>query len=183
MRDDNKKIDFYGVGIGPGDPCLVTIKAKNILDTVDTIFVPSADGEKSFALSIISSLRLQNKKFVHLTFPMTKDKKILKDYWTRAAEKIRAEIQKNKTTAFVTIGDPFIYSTYIYVLKELKNKYPDVHVETIPGIPSFNAASCACGLPLLEGGEKMAVLPVPGNLKGLKKILKEFDTVILMKVG
>jgi precorrin-2/cobalt-factor-2 C20-methyltransferase len=183
MRDNNKKIDFYGVGIGPGDPGLVTIKAKNILDKIDTVFVPSADGEKSFAFSIISSLNLKNKKFVILTFPMTKDKKILRNYWVRAAKKIRVEIQKNKTTAFVTIGDPFIYSTYIYVLKELKNRYPDIKVETIPGITSFNAASCACGLPLLESGEKMAVLPVSRNFEGLEKILKEFDTVVLMKVG
>lgn len=186
MRNDNKKIKgrFYGIGIGPGDPKLLTIKAKEILEKVDTIFVPKAnDNEASCARSIIEASIGKKKKYVELTFPMTKNKKILKLYWQKAASKIAAQLRKNKDAAFVTIGDPFIYSTYIYLLKTLRSDFPDIETETIPGISAFNAAAASAQFPLVEANEKLAVLPVKKNLGGLRKALCEFDTVVLMKVG
>lgn len=186
MRNDNKKIKgrLYGVGIGPGDPKLLTIKAKEILDSVETIFVPKAnDNEASCARSIIEACVRGKKKYVELTFPMTKNKKILRSYWQKAASRIALEIRKNKDAAFVTIGDPFIYSTYIYLLKTLRSDFPDIEALTIPGISSFNAAAACAQFPLVEASEKLAVLPVKRNLEGLKEALREFDTVVLMKVG
>ena len=114
---------------------------------------------------------------------MTKDQKKLESYWLRAAEKIVKELKRGRIAAFVTIGDPFIYSTYIYLLETLRKNFPNIGVETIPGISAFNAAAASSGLPLVKGDEKLAILPVTKNLKGLKKTLKEFDTVVLMKVG
>lgn len=186
MRNDYKKIKgkLYGVGIGPGEPKLLTIKAKEILDKVDTIFVPKAnDNEVSCARSIIQACVAGKKKYVELVFPMTKNKKILKAYWQKAASRIALEIGKNKDAAFVTIGDPFIYSTYIYLLKTLRRDFPDIEAQTIPGISSFNAAAACAQFPLVEGSEKLAVLPVKRNLEGLKEALGGFDTVVLMKVG
>lgn len=189
MRNDFKKRDringrFYGIGIGPGDPKLVTIRAKEILDSVDVIFVPKAnDDGTSCARSIIEANISGKKDFVELTFPMTRDKKALKAYWQNAARKTAKEVRKNKNVAFVTIGDPFIYSTYIYLLKTLRQDFPDIGVETIPGISSFNAAASRLGFPLVEGDERLAILPVTKNLKGLKETLKRFDTVVLMKVA
>lgn len=189
MRNDFKKRDkingrFYGIGIGPGDPKLLTIKAKEILDSVDVIFVPKSDDDGiSCARSIIEASICGKKDFVELTFPMTKNKNTLKTYWQNAARKIAKEVRKNKNVAFVTIGDPFIYSTYIYLLKTLRQGFPDVGVETIPGISSFNAAASRLEFPLVEGNEKLAILPVTKDLKGLKETLKRFDTVVLMKVA
>ena len=118
MRNDHKKITgrLYGVGIGPGDPKLLTIKAKEILDTVDTIFVPKAsDDGRSYARSIVKAAVSKSKNFIELTFPMTKDQQKLESCWLRAARRIVKELKREKRAAFVTIGDPFIYSTYIYL--------------------------------------------------------------------
>lgn len=189
MRDDYKKVNtikgkLYGIGIGPGDPKLLTIKAKEVLNEVDIIFVPKSDDDgKSCARSIIEATTSGKKDFVELTFPMTKNKKTLNTYWQKAAGKIAKEVRKNKNAAFVTIGDPFIFSTYVYLFKILRQDFPDIDVETIPGISSFNAAASRLEFPLVEGNEKLAILPVTKNLKGLRETLKRFDTVVLMKVA
>lgn len=186
MRDDNKKIGgkLYGVGIGPGDHRLLTLRAKEILDEVGTIFVPKAKDEGvSYARSIIEGAGLKSKNFVELTFLMTKDKEKLKAHWLRAAGKIAEVLATEKKAAFVTIGDPFIYSTYIYLQKTLRKNFPEIEVETIPGISAFNAAASSAGLPLVSGNERMAILPVRKDLKGIKEALEQFDTVVLMKVG
>ncbi|MDP3791974.1 MAG: precorrin-2 C(20)-methyltransferase [Candidatus Omnitrophota bacterium] len=186
MRNDYKKIAcrLYGVGIGPGDPKLLTVKAMEILDKVNIIFTPRAkDGERSCARSIVEAAVPGSKNFIELTFPMTKDRKKLKSSWLGAAEKIAKELKKDRIAAFVTIGDPFIYSTYIYLLETLRKNFPDIRVETVPGISAFSAAAASSGLPLVKGNERLAILPVTKNLAGLKKTLKEFDTVVLMKVG
>lgn len=189
MRDDYKKVNtikgkLYGIGIGPGDPKLLTIKAKEVLNEVDIIFVPKAnDDGTSCARSIIEATTSGKKDFVELTFPMTKNKKTLKTYWQKAARRIAREVRKNKNAAFVTIGDPFIFSTYVYLFKTLRQDFPDIDVETIPGISSFNAAASSVQFPLVEGNEKLAILPVTKNLKGLRETLKRFDTIVLMKVA
>lgn len=175
---------LYGVGIGPGDPKLLTLKAKEALEEADIIFAPKGSDEGiSVARGIIEQVIEGKKTYIELTFPMTKDKDILKKYWRKAAQRIAGEIKKGKQAAFVTLGDPFIYSTYIYLLKILKQDFPDIKVETIPGISAFNAAASRAGFSLLEGKEKMAVLPVTETLDGIEDALDTFDTVVLMKVG
>ena len=185
MRNDNLiKGRLYGVGIGPGDPKLLTLRAKEVLEKADIIFAPKgSDDGVSVARRIIEQVIEGKKTYIELTFPMTKDKDILKKYWRKAAQRIVGEMKKGKQAAFVTLGDPFIYSTYIYLLKILKQDFPDIKVETIPGISAFNAAASRAGFSLLEGKEKMAVLPVTETLEGIEEALNDFDTVVLMKVG
>lgn len=179
-----KGIKLYGIGIGPGDPNLLTLRAKQILDRVNIIFVPKASQNGgSFARSIIEDVIYKPKRFVELTFPMIRDKKILRVYWLRAARKIAKELKTYKEGAFVTIGDPFIYSTYIYLLGTLRKNFPTIDVETIPGISSFSAAASYAQVPLVKGDEKLAILPVTRDLRCLRDALKVFDTVVLMKVG
>lgn len=175
---------LYGIGIGPGDPKLVTVRAREILDRVDIVFAPKGreDGT-SCARSIVEAVTEREKVFVELTFPMTKDKSILNRYWSRAAHRIVKEIKKGSEVAFVTIGDPFIYSTYVYLLKTLRKDFPDIKVETVPGVSAFNAAASAADLALVEGNERLAIVPVSKDLKGLKETLEDFDTVVLMKIG
>ncbi len=186
MRDDYRKVSgmLYGIGLGPGNPDLITLRAKQILDEVNLIFVPkSGEDKSSYARSIVESVIKRKKNFVELIFPMTKDKKALNLYWQQAAEKIAQGIAVKKKAAFLTIGDPFIYSTYIYLLEILRLHFPRIKTETIPGITSYNAAACLSGMPLVKGNEKLAILPVTKNLNGLKEAFKTFDTVVLMKVG
>lgn len=187
IKKDVKKQNkgkLFGVGIGPGDPKLVTLKAKEVLDNADIIFVPkgSEDGS-SWALSIVESVVSKEKDFRELTFPMTTDKSILDKYWMRAASAISKEVKNGKVVAFVTIGDPFIYSTYVYLLMTLRKNFTGIDVETIPGISAFNAASSRAQFSLVKGYERLAVVPVTRDLRKLKETLLEFDTIVLMKVG
>ncbi|MBM4348508.1 MAG: precorrin-2 C(20)-methyltransferase [Deltaproteobacteria bacterium] len=175
---------LYGIGIGPGDPKLLTLKAKEIIDQADIIFCPKGDEYgTSWARSIIETTTPAPKEFVDLTFPMTRDKKVLRTYWQKAARRIAKEIAKGKQAAFITLGDPFIYSTYIYLLRTLRQDFPDIEVETIPGISAFNAAAARAQVPLVQGDERLAILPITNDLRGLREAFEKFDTVILMKVG
>jgi precorrin-2/cobalt-factor-2 C20-methyltransferase len=175
---------LYGIGVGPGDPKLLTLRAKEIIDQADIIFCPKGDEDgTSWARSIIETTTSAAKEFVELPFPMTRNKKVLKAYWQKAAKRIAQEVAKGKQGAFITLGDPFIYSTYIYLLRTLLQNFPDIEVETIPGISAFNAAAARAQVPLVQADETMAILPVRKDLKGLREALEAFDTVVLMKVG
>ncbi len=186
MRDDHPRINgkLYGIGIGPGDPKLLTLRAQQILDEVDMIFSPKGSEEgTSMARSIIEATTSKPKEFVDLTFPMTRDEGMLKTYWQKAAEKVAQAVSRGKQVAFVTIGDPFIYSTYIYLLQALRQNVPHMEVETIPGISAFNAAASRAEVSRVEGDERLAILPVPRDLRGLREAFEQFDAVVLMKVG
>lgn len=175
---------LYGIGLGPGDPGLLTLKAKEILNKVATIFVPlSKETKLSNARLIVEAVLDKPKEIIELTFPMTRDKSYLLSYWEDATKEIAKKIGEGKEVAFVTIGDPFIYSTYIYLLQTLKKCFPCIVSETISGISSINAASARVELPLVERDEKLAILPAGDSLNSLKKAFREFDTVILMKIG
>jgi precorrin-2/cobalt-factor-2 C20-methyltransferase len=183
MRQKNRG-KLYGIGVGPGDPKLLTLRAKEILDQVDVIFCPKGDEDgASWARSIIETTTSAAKEFVELPFPMTRDKNVLKTYWKKAAQRIAQEIVKGKQGAFITLGDPFIYSTYIYLLRTLLQNFPEIEVETIPGISAFNAAAARAQVPLVQADETLAILPVRKDLRGLREALESFDTVVLMKVG
>ncbi|HUL30135.1 MAG TPA: precorrin-2 C(20)-methyltransferase [Thermodesulfobacteriota bacterium] len=175
---------LYGIGVGPGDPKLLTLRAKEILDQVDVIFCPKGDEDgSSWARSIIEATTSADKECIELPFPMTRDKSVLMTYWENAAQSIAEEIAKGKQGAFITLGDPFIYSTYIYLLRTLLQNFPNIEVETIPGISAFNAAAARAQVPLVQADETMAILPVRKDLRGLREVLGSFDTVVLMKVG
>ncbi len=183
MKQNNRG-KLYGVGVGPGDPKLLTLRAKEVLDQVDIVFCPKGDEDgSSWARSIIETTTSADKEFVELPFPMTRDKNVLKTYWEKAAQRIAEEIAEGRQGAFITLGDPFIYSTYIYLLRTLLQNFPDIEVETIPGISAFNAAAARAQVPLVQADETLAVLPVRRDLRGLKEVLRTFDTVVLMKVG
>lgn len=175
---------LYGVGIGPGDPELMTLKAVKALREADVIFAPVSGGDSvSCARRIIRGVVGESKRIIGVEFPMTKDKKTLRAHWRKAAASIAHTVNAGRTAAFVTIGDPLIYSTYIYLLRILRRDYPEIKTMTIPGISAFNAAGARLQMPLVEGDETMAVLPAGKDPGKVRKFLREFDTVVLMKVG
>ncbi len=175
---------FYGIGIGPGDPKLLTIKAKEILENVSAIFVPKADKDaNSYARSIIEESGINKNKIVELTFPMTKNMGTLKSHWKEAIRTIEKEIKEGRDSAFITIGDPMLYSTYIYILEIIKKDFPLIKTETIPGISAFSAAASRVEIPLVIQDETLAIIPVREDLKGIREALKNFNTVVLMKIG
>jgi precorrin-2/cobalt-factor-2 C20-methyltransferase len=176
---------IYAVGVGPGDPELLTRKAERILRSVDVICAPTGAAEAgSYALSIVEEFidRSRQEVLVQL-FPMLKDQQGLDPFWEEAADQVAERIAAGKDVAFITIGDPFLYSTYLYIHRILQSKYPDISIEIVPGISSILASSAVSGVPLGLGGERIAILPATYESEELKRTLEEFDTVVLMKVN
>lgn len=175
----------YAVGVGPGDPELLTRKAERILRSVDVICAPTGAAEAgSYALSIVEEFIDRGRQEVLVqVFPMLKDQRGLDPFWEEAADQVAKRVAQGKDVAFITIGDPFLYSTYLYIHKILQTKYPEIEIEVVPGISSILAASAASGLPLGLAAERIAILPATFENEELKRTLEEFDTVVLMKVS
>ena len=175
----------YAVGVGPGDPELLTRKAERVLREADVICAPTGAAEAgSYALSIVEEfLDRERQEVLIQLFPMVKDQQGLDPFWEEAADQVASRIAEGKNVAFITIGDPFLYSTYLYIHRILLVKYPEIRIEIVPGISSILAASAAAGVPLGLGGEKIAVLPAAYEDDELRRTLEEFDTVVLMKVS
>ncbi|MCD4782088.1 MAG: precorrin-2 C(20)-methyltransferase [Candidatus Omnitrophica bacterium] len=186
MASINKQIvkgDFYGIGVGPGDPELLTVKARRVLSQVDIVFAPKAAiAANSFAYEIVKEC-VSESKIETITFPMTKNKTELKSFWKDAAEQVYQKICEGKNVAFITIGDPFIYSTYNYLLRHLIILDNTINVYTIPGISVVNAIASLFNVPLAEGEDKFIVTPLPSHLAELKKLIEQFETVVLLKIG
>lgn len=174
----------YAVGVGPGDPELVTRKAERILRSADVILAPvSNPGEASVALGIIREFIDEGRQeiIVH-QFPMTSDRARLIPAWQEAAALIATHAEAGRSVAFITIGDPLFYSTFIYLLRILREQWPQLPVEIVPGITSLNAAAAEAALPLVEGDEKMVVIPATAGIEKIKEALETCETVVLLKV-
>lgn len=173
---------LYGIGVGPGDMELLTLKAARILKEVDVICAPHAGTEKeSIALSIIQPLLDEREKkamVVQPLFPMKEDVNHLKKHWMEAAFIISDYLNHGKDVAFITLGDPSIFSTFTYVQKNLDGKYD---IEVIPGITSFTACAAAIGEPLIEKDETLTI--VPKIDKSIKDIIDKSDNFVFMKTS
>jgi len=175
---------IYAVGVGPGDPELLTRKAERILRSADVILAPvSAPTEASVALATIREFLDESRQevIVH-QFPMTSDKARVLPAWQKAAALMAVRAEAGKDVAFVTIGDPLLYSTFIYLLGILREICPNTPIEIVPGISSINASAAQAGIPLVEGDGKMAVIPATAGLDKIAEALARFETVVLLKV-
>jgi precorrin-2/cobalt-factor-2 C20-methyltransferase len=175
--------EFYGIGVGPGDNELLTVKAVRIIKEVDCIFAPRADSKgSSLALDIVADV-CEGKRVVEQVYPMVRDKAKLEAAWMASANEIKSELESGNNVAYLTIGDPLTFSTYCYLLQQLSKIIPSQNIHTIPGITSYNAAASLANFSLIEQNEKLAIIPVSEDVDELRPILNSFDTVILMKVA
>ena len=173
---------LWGVGVGPGDPELLTLKAKRILETVDCIAVPrSAEGRDSTALAIAAGAVDIDKPIIDLVFPMSFDESVLGEGWAVALASLLEALAAGKQVAFVTLGDPTVYSTYMYLHRSVLAA--GHAAEIIPGITSFCAAAARAGISLAENRETLAVIPAAYESGDLDAVLDSFDNVVLMKVA
>jgi precorrin-2/cobalt-factor-2 C20-methyltransferase len=175
---------LFCVGCGPGDPELLTIKALNLIKEADVIFVPTSKSDKpSIALSIVSQFINKTTKIVNLVFPMVKDKNSLKEYWQKNTLEISEMVRTGKKTLYLTVGDPSLYSTWIYIHRELRNNHKDIEVEIIPGITSIFAFAAESKISLVEGDEHLSVVPACYDLNKVKNTVKSSDTIVFLKDG
>jgi precorrin-2/cobalt-factor-2 C20-methyltransferase len=176
---------FYGVGVGPGDPELITVKAYRVLKETPVIAYPKKRrGSRSYALDIVETyVDANSKTLVGLVFPMTKDAAVLAREWDRTAQTVAEYLVRGEDVAFVTEGDPMLYSTFIHLARTVTDKIPDVTVTAIPGISSVTASASVLGLPLADGDETVAVVPATADRERLKTLLSHHDAVVLVKVA
>lgn len=174
---------FFGVGVGPGDHRLLTLRAVEVLGSVDEVVAPKPTAEgSSLALGIAGRYVSPAAAVRELVFPMTRQVDELRKSWGAAAVSIAESLAAQRDVAFVTLGDPMFYSTYLYLLRELRAVRPEAVVETVPGVSSVSALAAAGNMPLGHGDGSIAVLPAR-HLARLEGLLDQFETVVLVKIG
>jgi precorrin-2/cobalt-factor-2 C20-methyltransferase len=172
---------LYGIGVGPGDPELITLKALKVLNRMPHIFA-SCSTKNSYSLALrIVRCHLNGAGIEHLPFPMTKDPQVLQEAWERNARRILEVLHTGTDAAFVTLGDPLTYSTFGYLLKTLKRLHPQVRIVTIPGITSYSAAAALTHIPLAEGEESFYLVSGALGAAKLKEVIDKSDNIVMLK--
>lgn len=173
---------FYGVGIGPGDPELLTVKAVRVIRAAAVAVVPCIGKETaSTALAIAGAYIPEETRIVKQVFPMAYDALTLQGAWQENADEIAGFLQAGKTVAFLTLGDPMLYSTYIYMHDIIVKQ--GFQVETVPGISSFCSIAARLGLALSEGDEILSVVPATAGKEVIDKALEFSDNVVFLKAS
>jgi precorrin-2/cobalt-factor-2 C20-methyltransferase len=173
---------LYGIGVGPGDPDLITLKAAKILNQVDIVFAAaSTKNNHSLAVNIARPHIPENAAVRMLRFPMTRDKYKTSEAWRDHSQTIIAELEKGKNVAFLTLGDSLTYSTYGYILQHIQDAAPHIAVRTVPGITSYQASAARLNTPLVEGEESLMV--VSGAMGGdrLRSLAEKPENIVFLK--
>lgn len=171
---------LYGVGVGPGDPELLTLKALRLVKEADIIAVPGEEPKESVAYQIVKGAypQLDQKQLLAVPMPMTKDPQKLEESHSKGTELVRAELDRGRRVVFVTLGDPTVYSTYIYIHKRICELGYDT--EIVSGITSFCAVSARLNTGLVEKAEPLHVIPASYQIEDAMKLP---GTKVLMKAG
>ncbi|MBA3015139.1 MAG: precorrin-2 C(20)-methyltransferase [Proteobacteria bacterium] len=181
---------FYVIGVGPGDPELLTLKALRLLASCQTLVVPKGheDGN-STALAIIEKVvPLAGKEIIEIHFPMKKIRMSaapdpdVDAAWRRAADTVISHLRTGHNVAFPTLGDPAIYSTGFYTCQTLLELAPESRTVIVPGVSAIGACAASAGVPLCQGDDMMAVIPATFDNERLTEVLNSFQTIVLMKV-
>lgn len=174
---------LYGIGVGPGDPELMTLKAKRLIEECDIVAVPvKKEGEESVALNIArGAASVPEEKVRRILFTMNKDKAKREECRQAAAEAIMEYLDAGQSVAMPVLGDVGIYSTYSYVHKKLIQA--GYEVQMISGIPSFCAGASKANISIVEGNEGFGVIPSLKGIDQVKKAMGVFDNLVIMKVG
>lgn len=171
----------HSIGLGPGDPELVTIKAKRILETSDDVIVPQSDAlGRSVAKDIIVHY-VDSSKLIMYYFPMNNNRVQLRQRYTELAEKIKALAADGRKVSYVSMGDPTIFSTSNYLTETLLAR--GINVVHIPGISSINASSSLLGIPLTSKGGDFGVYELPEDVQRTAELIQRHQTTVFMKVN
>ncbi len=173
---------LYGIGVGPGDPDLITLKASKVLNKVDVIFA-AASTKNSYSLAVsIARPHIPETTLVKmLSFPMTRNKKETERAWKDNALTIIKELELGKDVAFLSLGDCMTYSTYGYILKHIRKSASHVNIKTIPGITSYQAAASCLNIPLVEGEESLLIVSGARGGDHLRELSVKPESVVFLK--
>src|SRR5258708_29236583 len=176
---------LYGVGVGPGASDLLTLRAVETLKRAEVLALPrSSDYGASMAWKIIEPVigKVPGQERLFLTFPMSKEPSRLRRAWDIAFSKIGEHLERGRSVAFATEGDPSLYSTFGYLQREASNRWPGIRVDVVPGVSSIMAVPAITGTPLADGLERIAIIPANYGVGGSRRLLKTLGTTGLVKV-
>lgn len=174
---------IYGVGVGPGDPRLLTLRAVEVLQAVAAVLVPrSKEDRESLALSIARPHLPAGCEVLEAVFPMTEQREVLERAWDEAAGMMLIRAQAGQSIAFLTLGDAMLYSTWSYLLAAIRRRQPQAPVVTVPGITAMSACAAATGSPLAEGRSPLLVWPDAPPAE-LDAILQLAPNIVFMKAA
>jgi precorrin-2/cobalt-factor-2 C20-methyltransferase len=175
---------FFGIGVGPGERGLIPLIAWQALEKCHVIFTPRARGwDHSVARKCLPANAIPEERFREIEFSMDPDRNRAAGRYAELAETIALELLGDRDVAYLTLGDPLTYSTYIYALAALKQRLPDLRHRTFPGVTSYGAVAAATGFALGEGKESVLILPCPDSADELRSIITIHDVVVLLKIG
>ncbi len=186
MNDEDKMKEkngiLYGLGVGPGDPELITLKAARILNSADSVYA-AASTKNSYSLAVsISKPHIPDLTPVKmLRFPMTSNLEQKEKAWKENARTLIQEVEKGKIVAFLTLGDSMTYSTYGYILNHVQKLAPQLPVISVPGITSYQASAASLNTPLVEGEESLLVLSGAKGGDHFREFGAVPDTVVFLK--
>lgn len=171
---------LYGVGVGPGDPKMMTCLAIETIEKCPVIAVPAQERDHAVSFRIAKGIvkGLNEKECLNLSTPMTKDREVLKRHYEIAAGQIVNRLKEGKDVAYLTLGDPTIYSTYIYIHRLVREQGCDAQI--INGVPSFCAAAARLGESLADRSDQIHIIPSSYNIE---EALTYQGTKVLMKTG
>ncbi len=173
---------LFGIGVGPGDPDLITMKAAKILTKVDIVFAAaSTKNHHSLAVNIARPHIPESTRVKMLRFPMTKDQTKTKKAWQAHSETIINELERGNNVAFLTLGDAMTYSTFGYIMKHVQAHAPHLKIKVVPGITSYQAAAACLNTPLVEGEESLMVVSGAQGGDRLRALAGKPENVVFLK--
>ncbi|MGB0385621.1 MAG: precorrin-2 C(20)-methyltransferase [Ardenticatenaceae bacterium] len=175
------------VGVGPGDPELITVKGVRRLQAADVIIAPRAKGADTSQAEQVAApwLNLEWQQVIPLEFPLNMSPDALDEMWSAAAELLAGHLLEGQELVYLIVGDPLLFGSFVYLWERLTQRYPQIPVKMIPGISSVNAGAAAAGVPLALGSERVALLPATyeDDPDTLRRMLADFETVVMLKAG
>ncbi len=171
---------LYGVGVGPGAPDLITLRAAHLIEKATIIAYPTLAGADSFARSIAAALIAPGTAEIVMDVPMSTDRAPAQAAYDTGAAQIAAALDAGQNVICLCEGDPFFYGSFMYLYARLSPRY---HVEVVPGVTSITACAASAGKPLVARNERLTVLPGPLPEAELRARIKDADSVAIMKVG
>jgi precorrin-2/cobalt-factor-2 C20-methyltransferase len=175
-----------GVGMGPGDPELVTVKAVRVLQEADLVVVPVMAGVEQGRAEATVRAHVTHDRVQRLVFALDDRGGATPERvaaWATAADTVAEALRTKGSVAFATIGDPNLYSTFTYLADAVRERVPSVVVETVPGITAMQDLAARSGTVLCEGTESLALLPLTAGIDAFDEALTHFDTVVAYKGG
>ncbi|AKS44762.1 precorrin-2/cobalt-factor-2 C20-methyltransferase [Octadecabacter temperatus] len=171
---------LYGVGLGPGDPELITLKAARLIEGATTIAYPTLAGGDSFARAIAADLIGEGVREIRMDVPMTTAREPAQAAYDKGAAEIAKVLETGENVVTLCEGDPFFYGSFMYLNARLTNKFT---VKVIPGVTSITACAAESGRPLVARNERLTVLPGPMDEATLRDRIAGAEAVAIMKVG